>query len=110
MTKAKFRARKLPSKYTKEFEEWWTAYPPRDSKGSKYIAFQKWWQATEGSGASRPIISKSKLLSLTKEFAKSRQGQDSQFTPMAQTWLYQRRWEVVEPHAERKPSKSELAG
>lgn len=71
------------------FEEFWQAYPSRPNNPKK-PARQKFERAVKAGADPDQIIH------AAKAFARERDGQDPRFTPMAQTWLNQERWEDMD--------------
>lgn len=63
--------------YTAEFEEWWSAYPRKDSKGAAFKAFKI--------AKSRATVQR--LREGAAGYAKRRVGEDPQYTKLPATWL-----------------------
>lgn len=79
-------------KYTPEFEKFWEVFPKRKGNNPKEPAFKKW------RGRIRGGISSDLILQGAIGYAKSRSGQDAQFTQQATTWLNQAGWEQYTQH------------
>jgi uncharacterized protein YdaU (DUF1376 family) len=68
-----------------DFEEFWQLYPRREARKEAEKAYDK----------ARRLASKEELHGKTAAYAKSRAGQDPQFTPLAASWLNKERWRDV---------------
>lgn len=68
------------------FDEFWSLYPPRTGSNPKKAARAKFRTALRKVGWAQ-------LRRAVELYARSREGEDPRFTPMASTWLNQERWE-----------------
>ena len=92
-TKEKERERALPnntSKYTPDFEEFWSTYPRKIDKQKAYNSWKKINPSDE---------LKQYIIQSVKEWAACDQWQDENYIPHPTVWLNNRRWEA-------KPAKS----
>jgi hypothetical protein len=68
--------------YTAEFEEWWKAYPRKDSKGAAFRAYK----------AAKRRATPERLIEGAKAYAAQRKGQDPKYTKQPATWLNADGW------------------
>lgn len=92
----------LPGELSDLFDEFWSAYPRKESKQASRTAFTK---AVEGDKRKRlrPVAAH-EIVDAARRYAVFRQGEDPKFTKIASTWLHGRCWE------DELPTKTPPAG
>lgn len=95
---------KTPAKYTKDFEEFWAAYPPNIRKTAKKKAFQVWYKLSlDTEGLLEMCL---KALKWQQELDSWKQG----YIPMPATYLSQGRYEDEEPPRSQKEGYWDING
>lgn len=85
-----------------EFEQFWSAFPKRSSPSSKKNTKAKFIAALKH-------IPFEALLRATKAYAKSREGEDAQFTKGAEPWLNGQFWVAWLPSEDAAPELPDAA-
>jgi hypothetical protein len=82
-----------------EFDEFWAVYPKRPGN-PRTPAFESYQKARKKGATAEAILAGAKA------YAQFRQGQDSQYTALAVTWLNQARWDADYTAAPVKPKRA----
>lgn len=90
------RERAPKSPYSTAFEEWWSHYPKKESKGDA-------WKAWETTRRARTMPELAALIAATAAYTRKTKGGDQQFVKLPAGWLRDRKWED-------EPAPAESAG
>ena len=80
------------NQYSKDFEEWWTAYPKKIGKGGAYRA---WKRASQ----SLPALSAHVAILVGWTCSEKWKDDGGRYIPNPQTWINERRWDDTIPES-----------
>ena len=90
--------------YSRQFEEFWTAYPFR--RGSKWNAFECFQKCIKRSVEAIEIIDGARRFASVVQL----EERDPRYVPHATTWLNGRRWETIDDDEAAAIASAESSG
>lgn len=76
--------------YTRDFDEWWSHYPRKESKGDAFKA----WESTRKAKTLPPLPD---MIAAADAYARKMRSSDPQFVKLPAGWLRDRKWEDESP-------------
>lgn len=89
----------MKAAYSQVFEQFWHAYPKRSGPNPKQAAYLRFRRITKTTDPATIISAAQSFANWADQSKKT----GTEYIPMAQTWLNQRRWEDYAIEAARQP-------